>query len=123
MKISKKLLGGLAGILLASCSLLKDPSSITVDYAGEFYVSMLNENGGTSKAYFSYGEGSRTWTEDDLKPMLGELKNLEVEGIKVLGPKYPDYGNLTVTIDDGNQVVAEKTAPEGIERAFVKYSF
>ncbi len=122
MKISKRLLMGLAGILLAGCTLPRDPS-VTIDYAGEFYVLMLNESEGISRGYFSYGEENRIWTEDYLEPILGELGDLEVRGIKVLGTAYPDYGNLTVTIDDGNHVVAEETAPKGTQRAIVKYSF
>ncbi len=124
MKISQKILGGLVGILLAGCSLQEDPKdSIIVNYAGEFYVSIVNENEGNTRVLFAYGENSKTWDESYLESRVGELENLEVTGIKVLGSAYPDYGNLTVTIEDDDEVVAEKTAPKGTARASVEYSF
>ena len=123
MKISKQLLGGLVGILLMSCSLPKDPS-VTINYAGEFYAFMLNENEGISKLYVDSGEGSKTWSKYDLEPIFGELKNLRVDGRKILNTGGSnDYGNLTVIIDDGNAIVAEDTAEKGTNDACAEYSF
>jgi len=124
MKISTRLLlGGLVGILLGGCSLLKNPS-VTVTYPGEFFTRIDNKYGEIWKSYFFTNcEGSRTWTESDLEPKLGELKNLEVWGMKILGNDYPDHGNLTVTIDDGGKVVAEDTSEKGTNDAYARYSF
>lgn len=121
MEISKKLLGGLLGILLAGCLLTEEEdASVTVDYpGGEFYVSMVNN----TWIYFTHGTESRTWNRNDLESRLGELRHLTVEGIKVLGEKIPDYGDLTVTIEHCGQIVVEETAPIGTPRAFAEYWF
>ena len=130
----KTLLSILTFCAFLGCTLPTDPeipvdssttvgNSITVDYAGEFYVSMLNEDNGFTKCYLYQGEENKIWTEGELELIIGELKNLEVRGIKVLGTAYPDYGNLTVTINDDNEVVEEEIAPQGTQRAIVNYSF
>jgi len=120
---NKILLAGLATILLTTCSLLKDPS-VTITYPGMFDADMRNEDGGILRVYYSASnKESRTWTQSDLEAILGELKNLEVYGIKVLGDSYSDKGNLTASIMEGWDVVAEDTAPIGTPRAFVKHSF
>jgi hypothetical protein len=130
----KTLLSILAFCTFLGCTLPTDPeipvdpsatvgNSITVDYAGEFYVFMINEDEGSSQSYLYGGKENKVWTEEDLKPIIGKLTNLEVRGIKVLGTAYPDYGNLAVTIDDGSNVLIEGIAPEGTQRVVVNYSF
>lgn len=106
------------------CSLIEnDEVKVVVEYGGEFYVSIVNTHESVSKVYFTWGEYSATWNEEKLVSVLGTLDELEVEGIKVLGPAYPDKGDLTVKIKEGNVVVAEDMVEKGTERVTVFYDF
>ena len=111
-------------ISFTACNLYDDEKSIVVTYDGTFYLSILNTCfNGDSHALFTWGKGKGVWEESELEMKVGTLDELEVEGIKALGSAFPDGGNLTVKIKEGEDVVAKGTAPHGTQRVTIFYDF
>jgi hypothetical protein len=106
-------------LLFCGCSVADDSCmSLTVEYSGECYVSIENND----IVYFVFCNENRTWSKDELVSVVGQLKTINIKGIKVYGHAYPDQGTLKIIINNNGEII-ESVATLGTQTAILNYTF
>ena len=92
---------------------------ITVTYSGEYYIFILNN----THLYVIGKTGNSEITKEKVESVTGKLGAMDIRVNKVLGPAYPDKGQLILALWNDDDLLDTDIALLGDGEAQIIYNF